>query len=107
MNTVDGTSRRFDITLPVATHGHNVLKINETHVALINVGATVDPLVVDNAWIMDTVRKSWIALPRMGVARYQAVAGIVTHLDGKQEIVVAAGANAVSFTFAILIFLVI
>ena len=96
VNVVDGTSRMYDVNLPVATHFHDVLKVDETHVVLINVGATVDALADDNAWILDTTQMSWTALPRMGFARTQAMAGIVTRLDGHKELVVAGGVYDVS-----------
>ena len=119
LNPSAGTAEEWEVRLPEALDAHNLLRVNETHLVLVDgypaeskrvwiheLGTVVNTFFhihydgisiyfhepTEN-WPYFFIFKDWNPLPDVLVERYSAYAGVVINDLGETEIVVAGGQN--------------
>ena len=83
--TVDSRTFSPYVDLPEARALHTIVQVNSTHFMLVGGDYT------NKAWMFDRSSELWTPLPNQLEDRYAPQAGLVTHLDGHQVVIVAGG----------------
>lgn len=91
------TMAAFETSLPLPLEDHNLVKINSTHLFLVN----GYPNSEDIAYIYEMGTGVWTQMPPASLGRSDAIAGLAVRSTGTREIIVSGGGIQQSEAFSL------